>query len=198
MGFRSSHNFLRRPRTEGNPPTWSPCLCDRIMSDTSGSFGLACAASRRAEARTGMYSSFPSPVSIRVYGFWWPMRYVLVPLGDSTFQCKSYSGWTHGITLQGKLSRILKIEVWVQDSSWETCYYPPGLISSRHDHSATPDVRISKRSSRFWGYLTRETEARASSLSIKSRWIEQRSSDRIRICYLNLDHKLTLLFPSRE
>lgn len=52
MGFRYSHNFHRRPRTEGNPSTWSQCLCEQIMSDTSGS--LACAASRRVEARTGI------------------------------------------------------------------------------------------------------------------------------------------------
>ena len=52
MGFRYSHNFHRRPRTEGNPSTWSQCLCEQIMSDTSGS--LACDASRRVEARTGI------------------------------------------------------------------------------------------------------------------------------------------------
>ena len=78
--FLSSHSWRSIARTEGKPPTWSPCLCERIISDTSGfvgSYGFA--VSRRAVERTEMYSSFPSPVSIRVYGFSCPIIYVLVP-----------------------------------------------------------------------------------------------------------------------
>lgn len=70
-GLRSSHSLRSRDRTVGRPLTWSGCQCDTMMSETSGSatlWGLA-----NADSRIGMYSSRPSPVSTRVYGFCFPI-----------------------------------------------------------------------------------------------------------------------------
>lgn len=66
-----------------------------MISETWGSSGLVTlAVSRKADSRTGMYSSRPSPVSTRVNGFSLPIIYVFVPTvgRSSTYEPGRYDG----------------------------------------------------------------------------------------------------------